>query len=189
MRLIELERMNELSRLKERLMLEKKSVYSEEEISNYKKLLTSEEEVKLVSILLLIDDNPVLTVGYDVFADNVKVSIPNFYTSVKDANQNLISAFRKLEKIIGRYYYKIPLLRMDLFTQFNGFKTINHEMWIATLSEDPDDYKIIEKEKNIETFDCTLEEALGLIGHGYIDDINTVLSLTRTKLFLRNFYQ
>lgn len=123
----------------------------------------------------------ILTVEPKVFTRRtVGVSVPAGY--INDGEYPMHAARRELMEETG--YEVGSICDLGSFYQDTGVSGALINYFIGFDAKKTGSPKFDESE-NVSTFKCRYEEALALIKHGYIEDVNAVVVLERAKKYLR----
>ncbi len=128
------------------------------------------------------EGNVILTVEPKVFtSESVGVSVPAGY--LNEGEYYLHAALRELMEETG--YEAQKIYELGSFYQDTGVSAAKIEYFLG-LNAMKTGQTHFDKGEKVETFECTYEEALSLIEMGYIEDINAVVALERSKKYLRS---
>lgn len=135
------------------------------------------------SIILPITEegNVILVVQPRVLNYNgIGVELPAGY--VEPGEDAILSAKRELEEETG--YQSKRFIKLASYYQDQGcMKAYNHSFLALDCKKVTEQY--LDQDEYIHYFECTYEEALELMELGYINDANSILTLEKSKQYIR----
>lgn len=135
------------------------------------------------SIILPITEegNVILVVQPRVLNYNgIGVELPAGY--VKPGEDAILSAKRELEEETG--YQSKKFIKLASYYQDQGcMEAYNHSFLALDCKKVTEQY--LDQDEYIHYFECTYEEALELMELGYINDANSILTLEKSKQYIR----
>lgn len=145
------------------------------------KLLKNGERGNASVILPVTEErNVILTVEPKVFTEKtVGLSVPAGY--INPGEYPLHAARRELMEETG--YTVSDIYELGSFYQDTGISAAKIEYFLGLNAKKTGNTNF-DKGEIIKTFICTYEEALSLIEMGYIQDINAIVALERSKKYL-----
>lgn len=127
------------------------------------------------------DNNTVLVVEPRVFTkEMVGVGLPAGYINLNE--KPIMAAIRELEEETG--YTSNNLIELASFYQDEGCSSAFNTSFIALDAEKISLQKLDESEF-IHYFECTFDEALELIDLGYIKGANSIITLEKAKVYVK----
>lgn len=145
------------------------------------KILKNGEKGNASVILPVTEEgNVILTVEPKVFTEKtVGLSVPAGY--INQGEFPLHAAHRELMEETG--YTVSDIYELGSFYQDTGISAAKIEYFLGLNAKKTGSTKF-DKGEIIKTFICTYDEALSLIEMGYIQDINAIVALERSKKYL-----
>lgn len=135
------------------------------------------------SIILPITEegNVILVVQPRVLNYNgIGVELPAGY--VEPGEDAILSAKRELEEETG--YQSKKFIKLASYYQDQGcMEAYNHSFLALDCKKVTEQY--LDQDEYIHYFECTYEEALELMELGYINDANSILTLEKSKQYIR----
>lgn len=135
------------------------------------------------SIILPITEegNVILVVQPRVLNYNgIGVELPAGY--VEPGEDAILSAKRELEEETG--YQSKKFIKLASYYQDQGcMEAYNHSFLALDCKKVTEQY--LDQDEYIRYFECTYEEALELMELGYINDANSILTLEKSKQYIR----
>lgn len=152
------------------------------QIIRREKILKNGERGNASVILPVTEERDViLTVEPKVFTEKtVGLSVPAGY--INPGEYPLHAARRELMEETG--YTVSDIYELGSFYQDTGISAAKIEYFLGLNAKKTGNTNF-DKGEIIKTFICTYEEALSLIEMGYIQDINAIVALERSKKYLR----
>ena len=152
------------------------------EITREKILKNKEKGNSSVILPVTPKGDVILTVEPKVFTERtVGISVPAGY--LNEGEYPLHAAKRELMEETG--YEAKDIYELGSFYQDTGISAAKIEYFLG-LNAIKTGKTHFDKGEIVSTFECTYEEALNLIEMGYIEDINAIVALERSKKYLRS---
>lgn len=127
------------------------------------------------------DGNIVLVVQPRVLNHNgIGVELPAGY--IESGEEPIQAAMRELEEETG--YQASEFMKLASYYQDQGcMEAYNHSFLALNCKKVTEQH--LDQDEYIHYFECTYEEALELMELGYINDANSILTLERSKQYIR----
>ncbi len=146
------------------------------------KLLKNKKDGSAVIVLpVTTEGDIILTIQPRVFTRfSVGVELPAGYVEKGEFSDNAV--YRELREETG--YVPKKIIKIGEFYQDTGCSSALNEAFIALDCEKLFDQEL-DKDEIIKLYKCKYEEAFELMEMGYINDANTMLTLEKSKKYLK----